>query len=57
MQRAARCSHEQAAPRQLRNKQNGLPAVHVDMYGQYSVVGSDGFDGLNDGGDSDFFGY
>jgi hypothetical protein len=34
-------------------------ARHVfdDLYGQDSVVGSDGFDGLNDGGDSDFFGY
>jgi hypothetical protein len=30
--------------------------VFDDLHGQHSVVGSDGFDGLNDEGDSDYFG-
>jgi hypothetical protein len=36
------------------------PLVHHalgDLYDQDSVVGSDGFDGMNDEGDSDGFGY
>jgi hypothetical protein len=45
------CSTTATTPRPL--------ARHVfdDLYGQDPVVGSDGPDGLNDEGDSDYFGY
>jgi hypothetical protein len=56
----------QTPPRQLQAALQQVPrttprplARHAfdDLYGQDSVVGSDGFDGLNDEGDSDFFDY
>jgi hypothetical protein len=37
--------------------QNAHVHAFDDLYGQNSVVGSDGFDGLNDEGDSDYFDY